>query len=211
MSTPNFLTTALMTGLLAITAQTNESPANDAQANDHIKPRPLDQSVEHNVNRQLASTFRITPPDIQARVIAGQVTLRGKVHSYDQAHQVERAIEAVHGVRLINNRLRVRRDRSHIGDRIERINEQRAETYLSFTPRPQIVRGMIETIDDQKLIVRDFRDGPIETMIGERTRLFLDGQPVAVEALGSGLLVFVEAMPSGGDLIARSVEAHSPK
>ncbi|MEZ6087297.1 MAG: BON domain-containing protein [Pirellulaceae bacterium] len=201
------LTTVLL--LIVALASTSNADSNAARGKN-----VSDQAIELEIQRDLRSTFWLVAPNIDARVVSGKVTLRGNVPNFRERTRISRRISGIEGVRQVHNRLKVERPpieasrfTSHRGQNVNALSYLRATSKMP----PTVIRGTIETQSEDHLIVRDFRQGLVETKVEKSAVITLDGKHVDAEVLSEGLLVFVDAEEQQGDLIATSVEAHSPK
>ncbi|MCC9598952.1 BON domain-containing protein [Stieleria sp. JC731] len=196
--------------------------ASSVWADDPTETRKPDLAVEHQVQRELRSNFQLLSPDLHARVIAGRVELRGRVPSYIDRMRVEDVVEELAGVRAVQNRIRVNREGQYIHQqgihqRVESLVGFRGESHnrdgqvSALKPTTKTVRGTIELIADKHILIRDFRRGMIEAELPKTAEVTLDGKSVDDQALRQGFLVLVEAKVDEGDLVAETVDAHSPK
>ncbi|WP_436717130.1 BON domain-containing protein [Roseiconus lacunae] len=196
---------------------------------DEPASRPVpDLKIELDVRDGLKSNFNLLSPDIHARVIAGRVELRGQVPSFADRIEVQDAVEDLAGVRSVQNRLRINRSLDTINRRSRELvsirsrvqsNVMRSQIMYAdvvklpakLMPVKQNVRGMIEVVAGDHLMIRDFRHGLVDTEVSATASITLDGQPADEDVLRKGILVLAEVAEVDGDLIAQSVEAHSPK
>ncbi len=173
--------------------------------------RPPDQFIEFDVKDEIRSMFRLDSPNIEARVLNGEVTLRGEVPSFRDRMELERRIAEIEGVRRVTNWLRVERLTIEQRSTARVAKPNTVTTQVSLNAATKTIRGTIQVKADDRLVVRDFYHGSVEATVTESSDIKLDGKQVDVDALSEGLLVFIEAMQQNGELIAQSVEAHSPK
>ncbi|MCD0461871.1 BON domain-containing protein [Roseiconus lacunae] len=196
---------------------------------DEPASRPVpDLKIELDVRDGLKSNFNLLSPDIHARVIAGRVELRGQVPSFADRIEVQDAVEDLAGVRSVQNRLRINRSLDTINRRSRELVSIRSRVQsdvmrsqimyadvvklpAKLMPVKQNVRGMIEVVAGDHLMIRDFRHGLVDTEVSATASITLDGQPADEDVLRKGFLVLAEVAEVDGDLIAQSVEAHSPK
>ncbi|MCO8121710.1 BON domain-containing protein [Stieleria sp. TO1_6] len=185
------------------------SPADETEAY-----QPPDQAIELDIQDELKSSFGWMSPDIRARVIAGRVTLRGEVPSFQKRMRAEQATKNVAGVRHVTNRLQVERPPLQAARRstAKRYNQDspRSTRLIALTPAKQI-SGTVDLLAGEKLVVKDFRNRSIETTVSRVTEVTLDGLDSEPDRLGHGMLVFVDAQRVGGKWVAETVAAHSTK
>ena len=168
--------------------------------------QPPDPLIGLEIRDELQSRFRLDQPDIKARVIAGKVTLEGKVSSFRDRMEVERQIKQVDGVRHVHNRLRIKRW-AYDSEPLRHLNHV---DKLSLNEVKNF-RGRIQWKGTDEMIVSVFDEGPVEVNLNDSSDVILDGKQVDDDMLGLGILVSVEATKDQGKLIAQTVDAYSPR
>lgn len=81
--------------------------ANDIQVRDAAVDAPTDSELAVAVRRALQWDSRLHQEDIRSTVTAGVVTLEGVVPGAAQRGEATRAVGRLHGVRRVDNRLRI--------------------------------------------------------------------------------------------------------
>ena len=81
--------------------------ANEIQVRGAGVDAPTDTDLAVAVRRALHWDARVPQQDIRTTVAAGVVVLEGAVHSLAQRAEAARAVERVHGVQRVDNRLRI--------------------------------------------------------------------------------------------------------
>ncbi|TWT98358.1 BON domain-containing protein [Stieleria varia] len=176
--------------------------------------RVFDHRIKAEVNQEIRDIFPLVHSEIDARVVAGKVTLAGAVTSYRERSRIERRVAEIEGVRYVNNRIQV--ERVPIEIRHHQLNGSRRGRASSFNttskpPGTEMVRGLLASKVDDLIVIRGFRGGRVSATISDDAMVTLDGEVVSHEMLSAGLLVFAEMEPENGEMVARSLEAYSPK
>ncbi|QDV56924.1 BON domain-containing protein [Rosistilla oblonga] len=187
--------------------------ASQLQADSEYPIRPPDQVIQRDVDEELRSLIHRIPAAVEARVVAGEVTLQGGVSSFLDRMRIGRRVAGVEGVSRVNNRLRVERMPVRTQQRDDRTVDRRDDFADLSKKQPagkHTLRGMIDSKREGMLVVRDFRAGRSEVAMLDATEVTLNGARVDGDQIDEGLLVFIRGRRDGGRLVAASVEAYSP-
>ncbi|WP_417746629.1 BON domain-containing protein [Rosistilla oblonga] len=187
--------------------------ASQLRADSEYPIRPPDQIIQRDVDEELRSLIHRIPAAVEARVVAGEVTLQGGVSSFLDRMRIGRRVAGVEGVSRVNNRLRVERMPVRTQQRDDRTVDRRDDFADLSKKQPaakHTLRGMIDSKREGILVVRDFRAGRSEVAMLDATEVTLNGARVDGDQIDEGLLVFIRGRRDGGRLVAASVEAYSP-
>ncbi|WP_417749197.1 BON domain-containing protein [Rosistilla oblonga] len=187
--------------------------ASQLRADSEYPIRPPDQIIQRDVDEELRSLIHRIPAAVEARVVAGEVTLQGGVSSFLDRMRIGRRVAGVEGVSRVNNRLRVERMPVRTQQRDDRTVDRRDDFADLSKKQPagkHTLRGMIDSKREGMLVVRDFRAGRSEVAMLDATEVTLNGARVDGDQIDEGLLVFIRGRRDGGRLVAAFVEAYSP-
>lgn len=175
--------------------------------------RPPDQIIQRDVDEELRSLSHRIPASVEARVVAGQVTLQGGVSSFLDRMRIDRRVSGVEGVSRVNNRLRVERMPARTEQRDDGAFDRSDKSKVLSDKRPtakHLLRGIVDSKREGLFVVHDFRAGRIEVAITKAAEVTLNGARIAGDQIDEGLLVFIRGRRDGGKFVAVAVEAYSP-